>query len=357
MGKNKYLFVLWMLLAITLAGGIFTGIYVRLENQNGDDGKVQVVTSFYPIYIAAKNVVEGSEGVALANLSEPQTGCMHDYQLTPQDMIVLSKADLFLVNGGGIENFLSDVGKSYPDLAIRAATEGLALLEESGTGNASHSHDGESPSGGTGVEEGSYGLDTHTENSHNADVFTGDSSGRNAHGWMDTGIYMGMVKNIADFISGADKENEELYQENAKAYCEKIERLSAQIEELAEKLKEDFKNGGSAGKNIVIFHEAFAYVAGQYGLKAVYCLNLDEERQVSAGEVAGLLEEIAKSHVSVVLAEEQYGKDMGKTVEQETGCKVYYLDTLVRGDYSPDSYLDAMQKNIDIIGEALRVAE
>lgn len=326
MGKNKYLFVLWMLLAITLAGGIFTGIYVRLENQNGDDGKVQVVTSFYSIYIAAKNVVEGSEGVALDNLSEPQTGCMHDYQLTPQDMIVLSKADLFLVNGGGIESFLSDVGKSYPDLAIRAATEGIALLEEPGTGNASHSHDG-------------------------------DSSGRNAHGWMDTGIYMGMVKNIADFISGADKENEELYQENARAYCEKIERLSAQIEELAEKLKEDFKNEGSAGKNIVIFHEAFAYVAGQYGLKAVYCLNLDEERQVSAGEVAGLLEEIAKSHVSVVLAEEQYGKDMGKTVEQETGCKVYYLDTLVRGDYSPDSYLDAMQKNIDIIGEALRVAE
>ena len=35
-------------------------------------------------------------------------GCMHDYQLTPQDMIQLSKADLFLVNGGGIENFLAE---------------------------------------------------------------------------------------------------------------------------------------------------------------------------------------------------------------------------------------------------------
>lgn len=79
MGKNKYLFVLWMLLAITLAGGIFTGIYVKSGNQDGDDGKIQVVTSFYPVYIAAKNIVEGSKGVALENLSEPQTGCMHDY--------------------------------------------------------------------------------------------------------------------------------------------------------------------------------------------------------------------------------------------------------------------------------------
>lgn len=326
-GKNKYLFVFWMLLAITLAGGIFTEIYVNLEQNSREEGEVQVVTSFYPVYIAAKNIVEGSEGVVLENLSEPQTGCMHDYQLTPQDMIVLSKADLFLVNGGGIESFLSDVGKSYPDLAIREATEGLALLEES-SGDPHHSHKGE-----TSSDE-----DGHTE------------SGDNAHGWMDTRIYAGMVRNIAGFLSEADKEHAELYQENAEAYCEKIERLSSQIEELKEELKEDLGN-------IVIFHEAFAYVAGQYGLTAVYCLNLDEERQVSAGEVADLMEEIAKNQVAVVLAEELYGKDMGQTVEKETGCKVYYLDTLVRGDYTADSYLEAMQDNINIIGEALRSTE
>ena len=314
MGKNKYLFVLWMLLAITLAGGIFTGIYVKSGNQDGDDGKIQVVTSFYPVYIAAKNIVEGSKGVALENLSEPQTGCMHDYQLTPQDMIMLSKADLFLVNGGGIESFLSDVGKSYPELSIRAAAEGLSLLEESGQGSGGHSHGEERPSGDAVVTEG-------------------DFYGINAHGWMDTGIYIGMVKNIADFISEADKGNQELYQENAKAYCEKIERLSAQIEELEKELKGDIINVRFTGKNIVIFHE---------------------ERQVSAGEVADLLEELTENHVSVVLAEELYGKDMGETVEQETGCNVYYLDTLVRGDYGADSYLKAMQKNIDIMREALQ---
>ncbi len=321
MGKNKYLFVCWMLLAITLAGGIFTKIYLNLEERGGEEGKVQVVTSFYPIYIAAKNIVDGSGGVVLENLSEPQTGCMHDYQLTPQDMVVLSKADLFLVNGGGIESFLTDVGKSYSGLAIRPATEGLGLLEEP-AGDAGHSHKEE-------------------------EVPEGDGKTENAHGWMDTRIYAGMVRNIADYISAADKENEALYQENAKVYCEKIERLSKQIEEL----NKEFKEGLS---NVVIFHEAFAYVAAQYGLDAVYCLNLDEERQVSAGEVADLLEEISKNHVSVVFAEELYGKDMGKTTEQETGCKVYYLDTLVRGDYGKDSYLDAMQNNIDIIKKAFR---
>lgn len=58
------------------------------------------------MYIAAENIVGDAEGVTLTNLSEPQTGCMHDYQLTPEDMKLLSRADVFIVNGGGIENFV-----------------------------------------------------------------------------------------------------------------------------------------------------------------------------------------------------------------------------------------------------------
>ena len=82
-------------------------------------------------------------------------------------------------------------------------------------------------------------------------------------------------------------------------------------------------------------------------------IHLDEERQVSAGEVADLLKEMEENQVSLVLAEELYGKDMGETVKQETGCQICYLDTLVRGDYDPDSYLEAMQKNIDFMRQAL----
>lgn len=68
------------------------------------------------------------EGVTLENLSEPQTGCLHDYQLTAADMKLLSKADVFIVNGGGIESFLSDVAESYPDLKIVQACDGIVYL-------------------------------------------------------------------------------------------------------------------------------------------------------------------------------------------------------------------------------------
>ncbi len=328
MKRNKYRFVCCMLLAIALASGIFTKAYLHLKEGGRDGEEIKIVTSFYPVYIAAKNVVGNCEGVVLENLSEPQTGCMHDYQLTPQDMIELSKADLFLVNGGGIEGFLEEVGVAYPELAIRKITGGIALMEDSAH-LEEEMHPEENPHQGE-----SYQL----EESH-------DHGKENAHGWMDTRIYAEMVKNIANFISEADPAHKEIYQENAADYCEKVEELTRQIEEVKAEIAE--------GANVVIFHEAYEYTTKQYGLNTVYCLDLDEERQVSAGEVADLLEEMEKNQVSLVLAEELYGKDMGETVEQETGCQVCYLDTLVRGEDKADSYLTAMQKNIDLLRQAL----
>ena len=299
MKRNKYRFVCCMLLAIALASDIFTKAYLYFEKAGKEEDGIRVVTSFYPVYIAAENVAGNCQGVILENLSEPQTGCMHDYQLTPQDMILLSKADLFLINGGGIEGFLAEVGEAYPELEVRTAAEGISLMEDN----------------------------------------------ENAHGWMDTRIYAEMVENIADFLSEADPAHRDIYQENASRYCAEIEELTSQIEAVKSQLAES--------NNVVIFHEAYEYTAEQYGLHTVYCLDLDEERQVSAGEVADLLKEMEENQVSLVLAEELYGKDMGETVKQETGCQICYLDTLVRGDYDPDSYLEAMQKNIDFMRQAL----
>ncbi len=296
MKKNKYVFVFCMLLAIALAGGIFTKAYRSLESGT-EGGRLQVVASFYPIYIAALNVVGGEEAVELQNLSEPQTGCLHDYQLKPQDMMKISNADLFLVNGGGIEGFLAEVGEAYPQLSIAEVTEGIALLEG------------------------------------------------NAHAWMDTRLYAEMVQNIAKEIGALDAGHAADYQRNADAYCKKVEALSDQIAEI----QAYFAERGERMPEVILFHEAYDYVAGQYGFETAYCMDLDEERQISAREVADVLGEIEEHQVKAAFAEALYGKDMGDAIEAESDCKVCYLDTLVRGEYDADSYLSAMQENIDKI--------
>mgnify|MGYP002093306198 CR=1 FL=1 len=104
------------------AGGV-SNSSGNTKNTDEADDILTVVTSFYPMYIAALNIVDGVEGVRLENLSEPQTGCLHDFQLTPEDMKLLSTADVFVINGGGIESFMSDVAKAYPKLDVVEACE------------------------------------------------------------------------------------------------------------------------------------------------------------------------------------------------------------------------------------------
>ena len=112
------------------------------KNTDEADDMLTVVTSFYPMYIATLNIVDGVNGVRLENLSEPQTGCLHDFQLTPEDMKLLSTADVFVINGGGIESFMSDVAKAYPKLDVVEACEDVALLSEDDA-DSDHDHDHE----------------------------------------------------------------------------------------------------------------------------------------------------------------------------------------------------------------------
>ena len=110
--KNKYIFTAITLFLLLMIGIGLTDIYVKHEQKNKSK-EYLVVTSFYPMYIATMNVIGDCDSIALQNLSEPQTGCLHDYQLAPADMQLLSKADAFIVNGGGIESFLDDVAKQF----------------------------------------------------------------------------------------------------------------------------------------------------------------------------------------------------------------------------------------------------
>lgn len=306
--RQKYTFTAALLLILAFASIGLTEAYTRYTHgavpyhtDRSDPGSITskdtqaehdfcVITSFYPIYIAAKNIIGDCEGVTLQNLSEPQTGCMHDYQLTTGDMRSLSRADAFLINGGGMESFLPDVAGQYPDLAVVDASAKADLLEE------------------------------------------------NAHVWMSIAGHMAQVETIAESLAALDSSHAQIYRKNAAAYRKKLEMLRQRQQKTAKAYR---------NRKILIFHEAFAYVAQDYGLTVSGGMDLDEERQVSAGEVADILRQIREAGADVILAEELYGRQMCETVQKEADVQVIYLDTCVRGDYEADSYLRAMEGNLD----------
>ena len=319
----------------TGAAGEMSDASDSAKNTDEADDMLTVVTSFYPMYIATLNIVDGVKGVRLENLSEPQTGCLHDFQLTPEDMKLLSTADVFVINGGGIESFMSDVAKAYPKLDVVEACEDVALLsEDDADSDHDHDHDADAESDSDHDHE----ADAESDSAHDHDH--GDE---NAHAWMSVPRYRTMVKTIASHLAQKDEAHAEEYYANAEKYDAKLAKLEKE---------QDSLKSLTDGQNIVIFHEAYAYVADDFSMNACYLLDLDEERSVSAGEIKQVISAIKDDGVSVILAEELYGKSMGDTVSRETDVHVVYIDPLNRGEYDKDSYLDGMEQNIELIKDA-----
>ena len=160
------------------------------KNTDEADDMLTVVTSFYPMYIATLNIVDGVEGVRLENLSEPQTGCLHDFQLTPEDMKLLSTADVFVINGGGIESFMSDVAKAYPKLDVVEACEDVVLLsDDESDSDHDHDHDADADSDHDHDHEADTESDSDHDHDHEADAESDsahdhDHGDENAHAWM-----------------------------------------------------------------------------------------------------------------------------------------------------------------------------
>ena len=293
--SKKLLFVIIMLIVLTVIGIAIIAISMSMSEDNsaeGKDGKLTVVTSFYPMYIAALNITEGAD-INLNNLSEPQTGCLHDYQLTTEDVKLLSKADVFIINGGGMEEFLDDVVSNYPKLKVVDSSKGVDALED------------------------------------------------NAHMWMSVPCYIKQVENIATELSKLDPANADKYNANAQTYISKLNELKS------------MENEVNKGSNVVLFSEAYEYVAKDYEMEVKSVLDLDEEKDISAKEVAETVDVIKKDNVPLIIAEKQYGEKMADIVKGETGVNVVYLDTIIRGDYNKDSYINAMRSNIELLKGAL----
>lgn len=309
----KKFLILFVVLVVVGAAGFGVTKLVDTNDKKEDD-TFTIVTSFYPTYTATQNLVKDMDGVIVVNLTENQSGCLHDYQLTTSDMRKLEGADVFVMNGGGMEGFLEEVVARYPDLMVIDASEGIELLE---SGHV-HDHDHEE-------------AEAESEEVHN--------HGDNAHVWMDPERYMMQLNNIANGLAKADEERGDMYISNLDVYLEKVNGIKEQLDAL--KVSDD--------KEVIIFHEAFEYLTNYLGLEVVYSLDLDEESGLSAGAIATVIDEVELHNINVLLTETEYKDSIATNISAETGAEVYVLSALTSKGDSLDAYIDGMQENINVL--------
>jgi zinc transport system substrate-binding protein len=293
--------ILFVSLAIFVAGS-FTRESVTAKPA---DNRLTIVTSFYPMYVHTINVAKDVKGINIVNMTKPQTGCLHDYQLTPDDLKTLEKAKVFVVNGAGMEAFLDKVIKQMPKLKIVEASRGIPLIKGDG-------------------EEGD-----------------------NPHVWVSISNAIQQVQNIGNQLAKIDPANGAKYRKNAAAYIKKLEALKTKMHKSLDGLR---------NRNIITFHEAFPYFAKEFNLNIVSVIEREPGSEPSARELADTITTIKKVKVRGLFAEPQYPAKAAEMIARETGIKVYILDPAVTGEADGDlnAYLNIMEKNLKSLQEALQ---
>lgn len=264
--------------------------------------RFRVVTSFYPLYIMALNITDGVSGVQVDNMAGQQTGCLHDYQLQSQDMKNIEQADVFVINGAGMESFMNKVTSQLPKLRVINSSDGIPLLKDQ-TGEA------------------------------------------NPHIWVSITNSIRQVTNIAEGLAEADPANATAYRKNAEEYVAKLSILRKKMHE---------ELSGISNRDIITFHEAFPYFAEEFNLNIVKVVNREPDSQPSARELAQTIKLVRGSGIKTIFAEPQYPKSAANIIAKESGAAVYSLDPAVTGENRKDAYLIAMENNLTVLKQALK---
>lgn len=323
--KKKYTKIL-SLLIITLVA--LMGCSSKNTESINDSNEITIVTSFYPIYISTLNIIKDVPNVKLINMTKAQTGCLHDYQLSPEDLKTLSSADIFVVNGAGMEGFLDKVISNEKDLDIVDSSEGIKLLTADGE---EHSHDDENHN--------------HDEEETHADDHDHED---NPHVWVSISNNIKQVQNIADGLAKYDPDNADKYEANAKEYISKLEALKTEMHEVIDTLP---------NRNIVTFHEAFPYFAEEFNLNIVGVVEVEPGTEPSPKQLEETIEIAKNNNVKALFTEPQYAAKAATTISNETGIPLYTLDPIVTGDSTSDAYDDyitKMEQNLETLKEALK---
>ena len=290
----------YIIIAIIVIAIIVTLVVLNInrnKQDNKEDGTLKIVTSFYPMYIIAENITEGAENIELVNMADVNVGCLHDYTLTTEDMKKVENADIFIMNGLGMESFIDKVISANTNMEV---------------------------------------IDSST----NMQNIILDVNGVNAHIWTSIDNYILQVENIAEGLIQKDEANAEKYKANADVYIEKLEELKNSYSNELQELN---------GKKAICLNEAFAYLGQDLRLDMTMVETNHEESTMSAEMLRSIIDEIKNENIQVIIIDKNDSKTNAETIANETGAKIYELNSGLTGSTDKDSYINAMEDNLELL--------
>jgi ABC-type Zn uptake system ZnuABC Zn-binding protein ZnuA len=247
----------------------------------------------------------------------------HGYEPTPQDIAAVAGARMLIVNGAGLESFLSK---------LLSSVAGSRPVVEASAGLASRTaREGEVLEGGV--------------------IATGPSSEPDPHFWLDPVMAERYVANIRDGFIKLDPAGEKTYTANAVAYVAKLAELDRWIAAECAGLP-------AAERKLVTNHESLGYFADRYGFRIIGTLipSVSTEASPTAQQIARLIDGLRAAGAKAVFLETGANPQLARQVAQEAGIKVVtelFTHSLTNASGPAPDYISMMRYDVKTILTAL----
>ena len=266
---------------------------------------LKVVTTTTVFADIVKNV--GGDRVDVHSIIPPGVG-PEDYEPKPDDAKALTGAALVVSNGVGLDDFLDGL------LEANAGATGPRLVL--GDGISTITVDGKP----------------------------------NPHFWLDPSLVVThYLSAIQAKLTELDAAGADTYAANATAYAATLSAMDTELKNAADALP-------AANRKLVTFHDAFPYFARHYGFELVGVILANPGQELSAGDLAALVDTVKAAGVKAVFSEAQFSPALAETLADEAGITqvvtTLYNDAL--GPAPADTYVGMMRWNMAKIVEALR---
>ncbi|RJE89924.1 ABC transporter substrate-binding protein [Paenibacillus sp. 1011MAR3C5] len=293
--------------------------------------KLQVVTSFYPLYYLASEI--GGEHVEVVNLIaagvEP-----HDWTPKSKDLSTASNAQLLLYHGAGLElwidQFLKGLSKDSK-VVTKEMSAGISLI----SGNAddhdhAHDHDGE-------------------DHDHDAEEGHSHSHDTDPHTWVSPKSAIILAENVKYSLIETDPVHEDYYTERFETVKNELVQLDQKYTEVLEKASQ---------KNLVVSHQAFGYLARDYGLTQTSIMGLSPDAEPRAQDILKIAKFVKENGVKYIFFEELVSDRLAKTLASEAGVETMVLNPLEgltkEQEQTGATYVTLMESNLQNLTKALQ---
>ena len=288
-----------LLLVLVLVLGLLTGC-------GTPNSYAQVAATTLPVYELTSRLCDGT-GITVTRLVTESVSCLHDYALNVNQVKAAESAEVIVISGAGLEEFMEDM--LHKSGYLIDASHQIPLIECAEEEGHGHGHEG---------------------HSHDVD----------AHIWLSPINASIMARNICEGLCGIYPGQESTFRSN-------LDILLAELEGL--QIYGETQLADLSCRELITFHDGFGYLAQAFDLTILRAIEEESGSEASAAELIELIEEVEHHQLPAIFTEASGSVSAAAVISRETGVPAYTLDMAMSGD----SYFEAMYHNIDTLKEAL----